>query len=119
MSCTVSSMETKALVGNCTNHPNPDYWFPEFENGRPSKSRIEALVVSIGIAKELCKTCPSQEACLAYGMEENDLPFGIWGGKLAAERIESLGKTADDYGLQSDEGRALSFYERIKPLLRE
>ena len=51
------------------------------------------------------------------GMEENDLPHGIWGGKLAGQRIAMLGKTKDDYGLQTDEGRALVFYERIRPHL--
>jgi hypothetical protein len=50
-------------------------------------------------------------------MEPNDLPFGIWGGKLAGERIESLGYTRDDFALQTDEGRALDFYERMKPRL--
>jgi hypothetical protein len=52
-------------------------------------------------------------------MEPEDLPFGIFGGKLAGERIESLGKTLDDVGRQTDEGRALVFYERIKPHLKE
>ena len=108
---------TSALIGNCTNHPYPDYWYPEFDNGRPSNTKMEALVNSIKIAKEECSTCPVAQDCLKQGMEPNDLPFGIWGGKLAGERIESLGYTRDDFALQTDEGRALDFYERMKPRL--
>lgn len=109
---------SEALVGNCTTHTQPDYWFPEYDNGRPSAAKIEKLVESIGIAVDLCNSCPAKEACLQEGMQPNDLPFGIWGGKLAGERLESLGKTLDNVLPQSDEGRALSFYNSIKPHLR-
>lgn len=105
------------IVGNCTNHANPDWWFPEYENGRPAESKVLALVETIGKAKALCNTCPVKDECLSEGMSDKDLPFGIWGGKLAGERIASLGKKRSDYGKQTDEGRAMDFYERIKPRL--
>lgn len=110
---------SEALTGNCSTHPQPDYWFPEFDNGRPTKAKIDNLVETIAIAKELCGSCPVKDKCLEFGMHPDDLPFGIFGGKLAGERIESLGKTLDEVGPQSDEGRALLFYERIKPYLKE
>ena len=108
---------TDTIKGICTTHPHPDWWFPEFDNGRPSNAKIASLTSTITAAVNMCNSCPVQDKCLEMGMEENDLPHGIWGGKLAGQRIAMLGKTKDDYGLQTDEGRALVFYERIRPHL--
>lgn len=107
------------LVGVCTDDLSPDNWFPEFENGRPSLRKQLALVDSIQYAIELCNICPIQEKCLEEGMKKENLSHGIWGGLLAGERIESLNGNYDNDGIQTDVAKALSFYEKMQPLLRE
>lgn len=116
---TTHGLKTEPLVGNCTNHPNPDLWQPEFPNGRTSSRAMGYLVESINIAKSMCDTCPSKQRCLDIGSEPNDLPYGIWGGKLAGERILALGHVRSDFAKQSDLGRAMDFYERVKPYMEE
>ena len=111
-------MKTEPLVGNCTNDPNADYWFPENENGRPSMARRAELAASITYAIEQCNTCPSKARCLEEGMKSENLPHGIWGGLLAGERIQSKGFALGDYPPQSDLGRALAFADKMIPLLR-
>jgi hypothetical protein len=110
-------MSTKSLVGNCTGDPYPDTWFPEFDSNRPSRAKLLELSSSIKYAKQSCSTCPISDDCLIEGMKDENLSHGIWGGLLAGERILSLGKVREDYGIQVDEGRALDFYTRIKPYL--
>jgi len=36
-------------------------------------------------AKEICASCPVQEACLAYALTTNQTD-GVWGGMTATER---------------------------------
>jgi hypothetical protein len=110
---------SQQLIGECTNDLNADYWFPEFDNGRPSIAKQQALVESIKYAVELCNICPIKERCLEEGMKLENLSHGIWGGLLAGERIESLNGNYDNNGIQTDVAKALSFYERMQPLLRE
>ena len=57
------------------------------ENIAVNNTKIEKLVESIGIAVDLCNSCPAKEACLQEGMQPNDLPFGIWGGILGGDRL--------------------------------
>jgi hypothetical protein len=71
------------------------------------------------VAKTICNACPSKDRCLEFGNQPNDLPYGIWGGKIAGERILELGHTRSDFARQSDLGGALDFYERLKPYLEE
>ena len=111
-------MMSEPLVGNCTNDPNADYWFPENENGRPSMARRMELVQSITYAIEQCNTCPVKERCLEEGMKLENLPHGIWGGLLAGERIATLNRTRENYGPQSDMGRAMDFADKMIPLVR-
>ena len=111
-------MMSEPLVGNCTNDPNADYWFPENENGRPSMARRRELVSSINYAIEQCNSCPAKERCLEEGMKSENLPHGIWGGLLAGERIATLGRTRENYGPQSDMGRAMDFADKMIPLVR-
>lgn len=113
------SMKTEPLVGNCTNHVNPDLWHPEMPNGRPSKRVLDNLVEDILIAKEYCNTCPSKERCLEIGSQPKDLPYGIWGGKLAGERILALGHVRSDFAQQSELGRAMDFHEYITQYMEE
>lgn len=106
------------LIGNCTDDPNADYWFPENENGRPSNARRTELVNSIKYAIDKCDVCPARQECLEEGMKSENLPYGIWGGLLAGERIATLGKSKQDYSSQSDIGRALDFADKMIPLVR-
>lgn len=113
-------METiNKLVGNCTGDEYPDTWFPELDNNRPSQRRLQELAKDVQYAKAKCATCPIKEDCLAEGMQKNNLPFGIWGGKLAGERIESLNGDYDNDGIQVDVRKALVFYSLMRPLIKE
>lgn len=69
------------------------------------------------VAKAICSTCPEIQRCLEYGSSDNDLPYGIWGGKMAGERILDLGYIRSELPLQSDIGKAIDFYERMKPYI--
>ena len=116
-SMTATMTSTEPLVGNCTNHHDPDLWSPEPPNGRPSMRMMGVLTERIKIAKTICNACPSQDRCLEFGNQPNDLPYGIWGGKMAGERILELGYTREELPRQSDLGRAVDFYERMKPYM--
>ena len=115
----VTTTSTEPLTGNCTNHADPDLWQPEPENGRPSMRQLRILSERIVIAKTICNACPSIDRCLEEGNQLNDLPYGIWGGKMAGERILDLGYIRSDLPRQSDLGKAIDFYERMKPHIEE
>lgn len=115
-SMTGSTM-TEPLIGNCTNHVDPDLWQPEPPNGRPSVRMMGELAGRIVLAKTICGFCPSSDRCLEFGNQPNDLPYGIWGGKMAGERILDLGHKRSDLLPQSDLGKAIDFYERMKPYI--
>ena len=51
-----------------------DAFFPALENEAASQK-----------AKEICATCPVQEACLQYSLSTNQAA-GVWGGLDANER---------------------------------
>lgn len=46
---------------------------------RDTKVRREAQ------AKDICRTCPVREACLAFALETNET-YGVWGGLNESER---------------------------------
>jgi len=114
---TTHGTKTEPLIGNCTNHNDPDLWSPEPPNGRPSMRMMGVLAERIITAKNICSSCPSKDRCLEFGNQPNDLPYGIWGGKMAGERILDMGVTRDLLPVQSDLGRAVDFYERMKPYM--
>ena len=85
------------INGNCTGDANPDWWFPELPTGAPSDEAIKAIAEQTNYALKLCSSCPVKEECLAEGMKTEtfrngsiagwgNLPYGIWGGLMAAER---------------------------------
>lgn len=116
---TMGSTMTEPLIGACYKNPDPDLWQPEPPNGRPSERMMRTIAVRVLDAKTICNDCPEQKRCLEFGNEPNDLPYGIWGGKMAGERILDMGITRDMLPRQSDLGKALDFYERMKPYLEE
>ena len=113
----MGSSMTEPLVGNCTNHQDPDLWCPEPPNGRPTMRMMGELAERIITAKTICSTCPSKDRCLEFGNQPNDLPYGIWGGKMAGERILDLGHERSELPRQSELGKAIDFYERMKPYI--
>lgn len=52
---------------------DPELWFADTPHG------VEA-------AKELCRSCPLREACLA-GARERSEPWGVWGGELFEQGV--------------------------------
>ena len=89
-------MRTEQVLGNCYGDENPDAWFPEITRGAPAPSKLKALANDMSRAIGLCNSCPRQDACLNEGMEPKNLPYGIWGGKLAGQRI----LMADEQGIE-------------------
>jgi len=56
---------------------DPDLFFPDGIAG-PALRQVEE-------AKEICRACPVQAACLAWALEHG-VGFGVWGGTTEAER---------------------------------
>jgi len=73
-------------------HDNPDQWF----RGMPLNASQEATKRVIADTKDairICETCPVSTQCRELGMQEDNLPYGIWGGLLAGERLLMSGIT--------------------------
>lgn len=84
------------IIGNCTGDSNPDAWFPELTRGNPSDTKMLALATEVRRAIGECYTCPNQAKCLEEGMQPKNLSYGIWGGRLAGERM----LMADEQGIE-------------------
>jgi len=84
------------IIGNCTGDSNPDAWFPELTRGNPSDTKMLALAIEVRRAIGECYTCPNQAQCLEEGMQPKNLSYGIWGGRLAGERM----LMADEQGIE-------------------
>jgi len=97
ISGTTNSSRTEQELGNCYGDDNPDAWFPEVKRGAPAPAKLRTLASEMSRAIGLCNTCPRQEACLKEGMEPKNLPYGIWGGKLAGQRILMADEQGIDY----------------------
>lgn len=75
------------MRGSCSTHPNPDLWFPEQPQGRPSNAKRKSLARKVMLAISICEGCPVKQACLTEGMKLENIEHGIWGGMMAGERI--------------------------------
>jgi len=114
-------------ISNCAGDENPDWWFPEIPNGRVEPEKIKRVASQIRYALQLCATCPMKEACLAEGMKVEkmpsgktgwgNLPFGIWGGLMAAERLASVG-IKPSTSRSSASYQAYKLYSLTKDLIR-
>ena len=76
---------------------NPDQWFPALVYGGDRVSprrneRNEKIVAETREALAFCWSCPVREPCLAIGMEEENLEWGIWGGEMPGQRLFKAGK---------------------------
>lgn len=65
----------------CRNHPTPDVFFPE--DIRNFTDRVFAAASAFAT----CHACPIQAKCLAFGLEKENLRYGIYGGLLPGERL--------------------------------
>jgi hypothetical protein len=92
--------KTSEIVGLCATSDDPDMWFPEAPQGVASQKKMMALGTSVARAINICNRCPRQDACLDEGMQSKNLPYGIWGGKLAGERILMADARGMDYMTQ-------------------
>jgi len=126
------------INGNCTGDKNPDWWFPELPPYKPTLEKLKAVAEQTNYALKLCASCPVKQECLAEGMQTDmlrggvyekhkpdrrtwgNLPHGIWGGLMAAERLELVGIRASSYPPRSRAlpVRAFDLYRNLKPLLR-
>lgn len=88
-------MMSSPIVGNCSSDTNPDAWYPTVQIGGRISSVYRAMVPEMKRAISLCNSCPAQQECLEQGLEPRNLAHGIWGGKLAGERIAM----ADERGI--------------------
>lgn len=82
------------MEGLCTQHPNPDLWFEDsgdlFEKRLGSKNpniKFQERLDNMLEAMAICTKCPIRVDCLAEGMKEENLDYGIWGGTHPGERI--------------------------------
>ena len=119
------------INGNCTGDANPDWWFPELPTGAPSDETIKAIAEQTNYALKLCSSCPVKEECLAEGMKTEtfrngsiagwgNLPYGIWGGLMAAERLEIAGVKREHYPPRSRAVpvRAFDLFRNLERQLR-
>ena len=97
ISGTTNSSRTEQELGNCYGDNNPDAWFPEVKRGAPAPAKMRVLGLETSRAIILCKACPKREACLKEGMKPKNLPYGIWGGRLAGERLLLADAKGIDY----------------------
>lgn len=104
ISGTTNSSRTEEQLGNCYGDDNPDAWFPEPSRGGPSEAKMRALGLETSRAIILCKACPKKEECLEEGMEPKNLPYGIWGGTLAGQRILMADEQGIDYMVEGRTG---------------
>ena len=67
---------------------DPDTWF--IDDKHPLDETDIALLT---LALTVCNRCPLRLECLALGLKDEDMPFGIWGGTLPGERYLMTGNT--------------------------
>lgn len=103
----------------CKEHGNPDLWFTEMPRGKPNINTTVTTSEKVKEALLICDTiCPVRQECLVEGMKPENLPYGIWGGKLSGERLSDAGYQLKDIAEDSDEWRAMDFTVRMTPWVR-
>jgi hypothetical protein len=105
------------MNGNCTGHQDPDMWFPEMPPNRPSVAGTAILAQRVNEAVSLCNSCPSQVECDSEGSKPENLPYGIWGGVLAGQRLLELGIKREELPNWAPETSAIDLYNRLSPWL--
>lgn len=97
---------------------DPELWFTEMPQGRPSVSITAKVAKEVSLALSICNDCPAKWRCEEEGMKPDNLPYGIWGGRMAGERLIEAGYLLQDFAKDSDEWRAIDFTVRMTPWVR-
>ena len=71
------------LNAACRGMASTTFFHPPAERGDERQARIQN-------AKEVCRTCPVIDQCLAHAQRIPE-PYGIWGGLSEDERAQRLG----------------------------
>ena len=80
-------VENKWETVECRQY-NPDTWFLD------DKHPLDETDISLlTLALTVCNRCPLRLECLELGLNELDMPFGIWGGTLPGERYQMTRNT--------------------------
>tara|TARA_R110000868_G_scaffold241295_3_gene495882 strand:+ start:358 stop:621 length:264 start_codon:yes stop_codon:yes gene_type:complete len=79
-------MLTSQIIGLCATEPDPDIWFPDRPNRRPTVAESRKTLKDIAYAVSICNKCPATVECLKEGMREDNINWGIWGGLLPEQR---------------------------------
>lgn len=104
----------RQMTGDCTDSGlDPDIWFPEIPNGRPSQSKMHALGESIRNAIDTCENCSIKAECLADGMRDENISHGIWGGVMAGERVLLRIQRDPEYSMTHDDVLAVDAFDRL------
>lgn len=114
--CGEISLTINIITGDCTGHEKADWWFLEAGGGIISERRKLEWVAKVKYVTDICNTCPEKQRCLAEGMKKENLPYGIWGGKMAGVRLQDAGIKLENTQ-NSDESRAIKFSNIVMPLL--
>jgi WhiB family redox-sensing transcriptional regulator len=69
----ITDLEDWTQQAVCSDHPDPDLWFPEGHNERANRVRVKA-------AKAICATCPVATQCLQSATDNRER-WGVWGGR--------------------------------------
>ena len=105
------------MKGLCDGHETPDLWFPDLPQGRRTNATDERIKQETRTAIRMCGKCPIRDECLELGMMEENLPYGIWGGVTAGERLMLAGKDIASYPPFSSEKIAYNFTINLFPHL--
>lgn len=88
------------ITGLCTGSSDPDLWFSDTvdnggKKGRPIGKEAKARMIARTVAAlSICAICPTKKACLAEGMKQQNIDYGVWGGTLSGERLLMAGRSA-------------------------
>ena len=87
------------VQGLCTGSSDPDLWFSDTPDQLPGKrghvgvEKRRQMIARTVAAISICEACPAKQACLAEGMKQQNIDFGVWGGTLPGERLLLAGRS--------------------------
>lgn len=99
--------ESWRLQAACRNHPNPELWFPQFEDRKTCNEE----------AKQICRSCPVRDQCLAFAMNNPNIS-GIWGATTTRERAK-VRRAAGTHCINGHPARHFTIGSNGSPRCRE
>ena len=79
-------MLTSQIIGLCATENDPDAWFPDIPNRRPTGQESRRNHIRAAYAISICNKCPAIVECLKEGMRPSNINWGIWGGLTPEQR---------------------------------